>query len=189
MTSLAFFVFFLFGSVTVFLFQHEIQKAAQLPFLGKVNEFTLTDARGQPFSLQQLKNKVWIADFIFTTCGNICPIMTKNMSQLHRSFQLVEDAALVSITVNPEYDTSEVLAHYAQKYNADMQKWYFLTGPREKIQQIAVESFKIGSVEEPIFHSAYFILVDRQGRIRGYYDGTNQEEINRLYKDTAALVK
>ena len=115
--------------------------------------------------------------------------MTRHMAQLHQSFRLLDEVALVSISVNPEYDSPDILKQYAQKHKADTRKWYFLTGSQEDIQNLAVHSFKIGSLEEPIFHSGRFVLVDRKARIRGYYDGTQKEGIERLFKDAASLVK
>ena len=111
------------------------------------------------------------------------------MAQLHRSFVLTDDVQLVSISVNPENDTPEVLAVYANNQKADTRHWHFLTGGRNDIQCLAVGSFKIGSVDEPIFHSAKFVLVDRQARIRGYYDASQTEELSRLFRDVSRLIK
>lgn len=135
----------------------------ELPVLGQVQEFNLYDEKGKAFSSGELEGDIWIANFFFTTCATICPLMTKNMAALHRSFELVDDVTQVSITVNPEYDSSEVLKRYAEKYKADTSKWHFLTGTREQITEMAVKSFKLGSIEEPVFHSAKFALVDRRG--------------------------
>jgi len=111
------------------------------------------------------------------------------MASLHRSFELVKEISLVSITVNPENDTPQILSDYARKFNANQKKWHFLTGDREKIHQVVIGSFKLGSIEEPVFHSTYLVLVDRFGLIRGYYDGMKQAEVNKLFKDAAALVQ
>jgi len=95
-------------------FVKEIQRP-KLPFYGQIRDFTLSDSNGKDFQLKKLKGKVWMANFIFTTCGDICPIMTKNMASLHRSFELLDDVAMVSFTVNPEFDTPKVLNKYAKK--------------------------------------------------------------------------
>ena len=129
-----------------------------------------------------------VLSIIFTTCGGICPLMTKNMTQLFRSYRMVNDVSFVSITVNPETDTPTVLMDYAKKFDANMDQWHFLTGSREAITDIAVHGFKLGSIEEPIFHSAKFVLVDRQLHIRGYYDGTENAELSKLFKDVATLL-
>ncbi|HLD69778.1 MAG TPA: SCO family protein [Candidatus Omnitrophota bacterium] len=173
---------------SVVLFQGAL-KVETLPIYGKVNDFRLLDTEGREFTLKDLKGKVWLADFIFTTCGGICPVMTKNMAALYRSFLSIDSVKMVSISVNPEHDSVDVLSAFARKYHANSSKWHFLTGERDEIKRLAVESFQVGSVDEPIFHSDRFILVDGEGRIRGYYDGTQQKSINILFKDIAALIK
>ena len=112
------------------------------------------------------------------------------MAQLGRSYALLHDeVAFVSISVNPENDSSDRLKEYAKQYQANNRTWKFLTGPREDIQRLAVFSFKVGSVQEIVMHSAYFALVDRKGYIRGYYEGTDKKKIDQLFKDIAFLVK
>jgi protein SCO1/2 len=177
----------LFAAFTLYSFKIEINKK-RLPVIGQVNEFSLINEKGEPYSLKDLRQKVWVASFFFTTCSDICPMMTKNMAALNRTFEGVDNVRLVSISVNPETDTSSVLADYARKHGA-RENWVFLTGDRTAITELAVKSFKLGSIEEPVFHSSYFTLVDRGGLIRGYYDGTDREELNRLYQDAAHLIK
>ena len=160
-----------------------------LPVLSKVNDFQLTDSREQTFNSASLKNKIWVAEFFFTTCAGPCPIMTANLASIYRSYLLEKDVAFVSITVNPETDTAEVLTEYAKRYDADTNRWHFLTGSKEKILKIAAEEFKTGSTQNPIFHSTQLVLVDRNGNIRGYYDGTQKPGIKQLFKDIAALKK
>ena len=110
------------------------------------------------------------------------------MASLSRTFERVDGITLVSITVNPEQDSPEMLALYARKFKGNG-NWHFLTGSRDAITRLAVESFKVGDIQEPIFHSAFLPLVDSNGFIRGYYDGTKQEEINRLFRDAAHLAR
>jgi len=111
------------------------------------------------------------------------------MAALHRSFALVGNVTQVSITVNPEFDSAHVLQKYAEKYKANTSKWHFLTGSRAQITELAVKSFKLGSIEEPVFHSSKFALVDRQGLIRGYYDGVQPGEVSQLFTDITVLLK
>ena len=181
--SLIFFIYF-----TYYFFVQEINRP-KLPVLGTVKPFTLSSSENKLFHSDKLRGKVWIADFFFTTCSDICPMMTKHMASLHRTFELERDIDLVSFTVNPENDSPQALNDYAKKFNANTQKWFFLTGSREALTEVALKSFKLGDIKEPIFHSTYFTLVDRYGFIRGYYDGTQQEEVNRLFKDAARLLK
>jgi len=176
------------GIFSVYLFARQTQ-AEPLPVYGEIKDFQLTDSRGEQFQSSQLKNKVWVADFFFTTCSTICPIMTRNMNSLYGVYKSSPDVEFVSISVNPEQDTPDVLGAYARKYQVSTNNWHFLTGDREDITDLTVKSFKIGSIEEPIFHSANFVLVDRSGRIRGYYDGTVREEVLELAGDLKRLIK
>ena len=175
-------------SFLIYLFKAET-RTNPLPILGQVPDFQLYDSNGQEFNSSNLKGKVWVADFIFTSCGGICPIMTKNMAQLQRSFQMMNDAHFVSFSVNPDYDSPAGLNGFAKKYNADTRNWHFLTGQRDAITHLTVQGFKMGSIDEPIFHSAKFALVDQGMRIRGYYEGTESSEIAKLFKDMANLMK
>jgi len=183
LSAIGLFLFF-----SVYFFQQAVQKPA-IPILGQVGDFQLVDSQGKAFDSKELKGKVWVLDFVFTTCGSICPVMTKNMASLHRSYRLLNDVAMVSISVNPEYDTPSVLAQFAKKYDADTNRWYFLTGPRKDIEDLAIKNFKVGSAEESIFHSSYFILVDRYSNIRGYYDGTETNAVQKLFKDVFRVLK
>ncbi len=160
-----------------------------LPVLGKVPEFSLINSSTEEVTLHHLKEKIWIVNFIFTTCAGPCPVMSKQMASLHRSYKLEDNVRLVSISVNPEYDSPPVMAEYAARYGADTDYWYFLTGLRENIHALAVKGFKIGSIEEPVFHSTKFVLIDRQARIRGYYEGTDKNEVEILSQDVASLLR
>lgn len=154
--------------------------ASPLPILGNVPSFQLVDTNHKEFSKRNLEGKVWIANFMFTTCAGICPMMSQNIASIQNALGKEEDIRLVSISVNPEQDTPEAMKTYAKKYNADPSKWYFLTGDREEITKLAVGGFKVGSIDEPIFHSGKLILVDKKFQIRGYFDGTDPEEIKKL---------
>jgi protein SCO1 len=154
-------------------------------------DFTLTERSGQPLGLADLRGKAWIADFIFTRCGGTCPRMTAEMAKLQKS--LANDPRwsgirLVSFSVDPGHDTPEVLRDYADSYGADATHWLFLTGQRETLWKLGNEGFMLGVGEDtnpamPIFHSSKFALVDRQGRIRGFYDGLDEEARENLMRD------
>jgi protein SCO1/2 len=168
-----------------------------LPVLGTVPEFVLTERSGQPFGLHDLRGQIWVADFIFTNCAGTCPIMTTAMAELQATLteQKLDDVKLVSITVDPERDTPEVLSKFAEGYGAQANRWFFLTGEGAAIQQLANKGFLLsaatsgGPEEEPIIHSNRFVLVDRQARIRGYYDGTDEAEVQKLMRDLARLYR
>lgn len=154
--------------------------ADTLPVLKSLPPFTLTSEKDTPFHAKDLLGQVWVADFIFTSCGGPCPIMTRNMAGVAETLAQYPDVAFVSISVDPETDSPEVLAKYSEHHGADPERWNFLTGDLEAIQSIAVEGFMVGSVEDPIIHSTKFCLVDKEGRLRGHYDGTDEAELDEL---------
>jgi protein SCO1 len=159
-----------------------------LPILGEAPSFELTDQGGAVFSTASLEGRLWVVDFMFTSCPGICPIMTANMARLQREHASAPDLHFVSITVDPEHDTPEVLAEFAEQYGADTTRWHFLTGDLAVIQDLSYGGFKLGSVDVPSMHSGRFVLVDRGGQIRGYYDGTDDAEIDALSQDLALLL-
>lgn len=160
-----------------------------LPVYGTIAPFELTDSLNQKVSLANVQGKLWVANFMFTTCSGICPMMTKNMGMIYENFKDDDALRFVSVSVNPENDSPDVLKKYAEKAGADPRKWIFLTGRREDIQELVAGSFKLGDIKEPVFHSSYFSLVDRKGRIRGYYDGTDDKAVQKLLKDIVRLRK
>ncbi len=173
-------------------------KPEPLPVLGTLPDFSLTERSGQAFGSDDLRGKIWVADFIFTNCAGTCPIMTTAMTEIQQLAlaEKLDDARLVSITVDPERDTPEVLRRFADGYGALAGRWYFLTGDGAAIQQLANKGFLLsaaastgGSAEEPIIHSNRFVLVDREARIRGYYDGTDEESVKHLFKDLKTLYR
>ncbi len=185
-TILSLLIFSLF--ITYFFFSHFFYSSKDLPILGKVPPFNLTSSTNQAFSNNQLLNKVWVTNFIFTTCSGPCPVMSTQMSYLYRSYLLENNVDFVSFTVNPDYDSPEVLSSYAQKYNADPKRWHFLTGQKESIHNLAYDGFKLGSKDNPIVHSTNLILVDQDLQIRGYYDGTDKKQVKQIFKDIAKLI-
>jgi protein SCO1/2 len=178
----------LFCFFAIYFFQKEV-KRPKLPAIKAVEPFQLTDAEGKTFDSSELKGRVWVADFFFTTCADVCPMMTKHMADLSRTFEMIKGVHFVSITVNPETDTPTKLQEYAKNVKSNNKQWHFLTGDRREISRIMLENFKLGSKDEPIFHSTYFALVDRNGYVRGYYDGTDKDRISQLFKDISLLLK
>ena len=160
----------------------------QLPVIGEIPAFSLVDQDGDLFTLENLKGNVWLADFIFTTCSGPCPIMTERMGMVQHDLLDIDKLKFVSFTVNPDYDTPEVLKKYAQRFDADVGSWSFVTGKYEQIQELIVEGFKMGDVEEIVFHSTRFALVDHEGNLRGYYSGTEPAEHEILTRDIQSLI-
>ncbi len=159
-------------------------KRPQLPVYGAIAHFSLTERSGKTVSLDDLKGKTWIADFIFTRCGGQCPMMSRQMSELQK--KLPSSILFVSFTVDPEWDTPQVLLEYAKNYSAEEGKWLFLTGPKEILTQIT-QSCYMHDLEDPNMHSLRFVLVDPQAQIRGYYDGTDGQAMQKLEKDSRIL--
>ena len=164
---------------------------------GSVPEFTLTERDGSLVSLQQLRGKIWVADFIYTTCTDTCPLQSAMMAKLQHQYATNPDFQLVSFTVDPERDTPQALTSYATKFQADGKRWYFLTGPKERIVRLVQEGFHLAVTTfsndaEPagvIGHSPRFVLMDKDARIRGYYDSRDSEALVRLQNDIDSLAK
>jgi len=157
--------------------------------LGQVPPFLLLERAGVPLGLDHLKGKVWIADFIFTRCQGPCIAMSTEMSRLQEDFIDDKDLALISTTVDPAFDTPEVLRQYAERFRALKDRWYFLTGTREQIREFAVQGLKIPwRDEDPLTHSERFVLVDRTGEIRGFYQLNDPGRMDKLRKDARAVL-
>ena len=158
-----------------------------LPVMQTVPPFTLTTAAGTPFHSDSLHGQVWVADFIFTTCDGPCPRMTSQMRQVQDALAGVPQLKLVSFTVDPEHDTPEAMAQYAKRQKADPNRWVFLTGPRQTLHSLCREAFLLGNVDGTLNHSTRFVLVDRECRVRGYYDTSEASSIPKLIGDIRSL--
>ncbi len=182
-----FFACFLFASVPAF--STEIR-------YGTVPSFELTDQNGKTVKSDNLKGKVWIADFIFTRCQTQCPLMSRQVAVLAQKLP-DPNIKFVSFSVDPEHDTPKVLSAYAKEYGAKKGKWYFLTGDKTIIWNLASDGFRLGvdsaSPEDlkegaqPILHSSRFVLVDREGNIRGFFDSAEPEKLNELIQAAQQL--
>lgn len=159
--------------------------------------FQLTNERGERFGLENLRGRVWVADFVFTSCPTVCPKLTQRMREIqHRARNLGDAFHLVTFTVDPENDTPERLAAYSAQYHANPGKWSFLTGPLGDVETTVVKGFKMamGKEEDPsnpgifsIFHGERLVLVDKDGYIRGYYEATD-ESIKAMMRDVGTLL-
>jgi protein SCO1/2 len=164
-----------------------------LPSYGTVASFNLVNQDSQAFGSRQLSGKIWIADFIFTNCAGPCPIISTRMSELQKPLEK-SDVHLVSFSVDPERDTPDVLRVYADKLRKEPLRWDFLTGPVDAITSLSRNDFKLGLSEgEPPesgpIHSTRFVLVDRRGTIRGYYDALAPDGVTKLLADTSHLLR
>ncbi|GAB1430158.1 SCO family protein [Ignavibacteria bacterium] len=166
-------------AIAVLIFGCEAKREFDtLPNLRKAPVFSGINYDGQPFHSSELNGKIWIADFIFTTCAEICPKMSDNTARL---IQMTDGKIpVVSITVDPEYDSLPILREYAAKYAGGNKWWHFISMPLDSVRETSVKGFAVGNYENPIEHSSRLIVVDEKGIIRGYYDGVDSSAVNAL---------
>ena len=163
---------------------------------GAVPEFSLTERSGKSVGLAALRGKIWIADFIYTSCTDTCPLQTAAMAKLQEQWSDRPELRLVSFTVDPARDTPKVLSRYADKFKADADRWLFLTGETEQVAQLIQAGFHLsaapltenGTQASVILHSPRFVLVDSEAQIRGYYDSRDGDAMKRLKADVATLL-
>ena len=176
----------------IWLRQLEVKalRARTISSYGSVPEFELVNQDGKNFGLRDLRGKIWIADFIYTTCPGPCPMISNRMAELQEPLKNT-DVHLVSVSVDPTKDTPPVLRGYAEKLGAEPGRWDFLTGPQSTIYNLSRDGFKLAVGEEkgvPI-HSTRMILVDRNGAIRGYYDAVEADAVTKLVADATHLLR
>jgi protein SCO1 len=155
-------------------------RAHTWPVLGQVKDFTLTNQSGATVSLDALRGRVWIADIIFTRCPGPCLRMTRQMKELEAALPTNSPVKLISLTTDPEFDTPPILSKYAERFNADTNRWNFLTGTKQQIADVAVGSLKLAALEKKsedrestddlFIHSTIFVAVDKRGQLRGLYE-------------------
>ncbi|MBP9864934.1 MAG: SCO family protein [Candidatus Omnitrophica bacterium] len=168
-----------------------------LPILGDVGAFQLTDQSARPFDSSQLNGKVWIADFIFTRCAGPCPTMSAVMRRFTEQLSGLDQVRFVSFSVDPDYDTPERLAEYGVRFHADPNRWFFLTGEKTAIYDLAEKKFRLAAADtdpvlrspHTIFHSSKFVLIDQAGKIRGYYDSGEPFQLKAMVRSAERLVK
>ena len=176
-------------------------KVQQKPILGTIKEFKLSNQDGRSFTNRDIDGSVVLVNFIFTSCPSTCPMLIKTMSDIQARLKGTgKSVQLLSVSVDPEHDTPEVLKTYAKKHFADLSTWSFITGSKEDIRNLVVGSFasplSIESSDKPddisagfqIAHGEHFVLVDQLGRIRSYEHISSPKDINRLMRDIAILV-
>lgn len=165
--------------------------------LGTVNDFTLTERSGRAITRGDLAGKVWVAAFTFTRCGTSCPRITHSLARLQQALFSLGEVRFVTISVDPDYDTPEVLRRYAESFGANAEQWLFLTGPRDDVYRLISAEFKLhaapaeGEARRPgneVIHATKLAVVDPQGRIRGYYDGLDEADLTKLTRHVRLLV-
>ena len=159
----------------------------------RISDFSLLNQNGNNVTQEDYKNKIYVADFFFTTCPDICPIMTGNMLYLQENLKDT-NVMLASFSVTPKVDTVEVLKEYSTLKGVDDSRWNLMTGDKKQIYDLARKSYLVAKAipdgkNHGMIHTENFVLVDRDKRIRGYYDGTNIEDMNKLLDDIQILIK
>jgi protein SCO1/2 len=159
-----------------------------------IGNFSFTNQFGEKISNETVKNKIYVADFFFATCQSICPVMSTNLKDVQKAFLDDDSLLILSHSVNPMHDTVQVLNDYGLTYGAKKGKWHLLTGSKKEIYDLAKNSYLVNAIQddgspEGFLHSELFILVDKQGRIRGMYDGTDKASISKLIEDIKLLKK
>lgn len=173
------------------------KKVQGLPVMGKTKEhrigdFQLINQDGQLKSTADWNDKIVVADFFFTHCPTVCPKMTKSLIRIQEAFKTDAEILISSFTVDPERDSSAQLKKYARQYNVDTRNWNLLTGDKKEIYKLARNSFMLVATDgdggpEDFIHSENLVLVDKQKRIRGYYNSTSNDEVNQLIIDIKKL--
>jgi protein SCO1/2 len=201
-------VLLVFSAVTIFLFYSALKPAKSLPiynpsdvnpelvdttvqYISKyhtISDFSFTNQNGKSITQKDYEGKVYVADFFFTTCKSICPKMTTNLVEVQKAFLDNSKVKLLSFSVMPDIDSVSVLKEYAKINGVIDSKWNLVTGDKKAIYAMARKSYlavKQGKPEElyDMIHTENFVLVDSKKRIRGFYDGTKKEEIQRLIED------
>lgn len=159
--------------------------------------FRLIDQDGKVVDQSIVKGKIYVADFFFTRCGTICPRMSSQLTRVQDIFRENPNIIFLSHSVDPEHDRPEQLKAYAKKYEAIPGKWYFLTGSKEEIYDLAMHGYYLpavdkgvteGKPDETFIHSQKLVLVDKEGIVRGFYDGTDKEDVDRLVLEIRVLL-
>lgn len=171
----------------------EFIKEEPLPLLGSLDiPYKFTDQLGDPVSQDIFAGKIYVADFFFTTCPTICPIMKTQMLRVYQKFKDNDQVLLLSHTIDPEHDTVAVLEDFASRLGVSAERWHLVTGDKQQIYDTA-KRYGLAALEDKnapggFIHSGSFTLVDRQGRIRGYYRGTEEDAVDKLMKDIGQLL-
>ena len=149
----------------------------------------MTDAHSRSFTEKDLEGKVWIVDFIYTNCPAECPRMTSKMHQLEKRTGGEPDLRFLSISVDPDRDTPEVLKRFAAHYGAPSERWRFLTGDNSSVHLLAYQTFHVGDVIGKIEHSTKFAVLDKRRTVRGYYSSFNEDDMAQMLTDVDVLGK
>ncbi len=197
----AFFIV-LMAAFYFFLFAGTDYYKAKLPVLSYVKDFSFTDQEGKQLTQKRLEGKVYVAEYFFTTCKGICPKMNANMKTIYEKYKAEPGFAIISHTSMPEVDSVPLLKAYEQKMigitnlPTGQAGWYFVTGTKDSLYKMARESYLLDNdknnsenIKDQFIHTQFFALVDKEGRVRGVYDGLKNDELDKLSRDIKDLLK
>lgn len=173
--------------VGIILIKPPNSNQTELPILGSLPDFAFTQSNGQPFGLAEMKGKINVVDFMFTSCPMICPVLTAKMAALYRDFAADTNIRFISITVDPQTDSLPVLRAYASDHGITDDRWIFLRAPIEQVIALSEKGFMLSADRLPGGHSTRFILVDNLGNIREYYDSGDDASLIKLKNELRQL--
>ena len=190
------FFILLMGAFYFFLFAGTDYYKAKLPVLNYVKDFSFTDQTGKKVSQRDMEGKVYVAEYFFTTCKGICPKMNTNMKKVFEKFKAEPNFAIISHTCMPETDSVPVMKAFSDMIGADPKKWFFVTGRKDSLYKMARESYLLDNeknnslnYDEQFIHTQFFSVIDKEGRVRGVYDGLKNDEIDKLSRDIKDLLR
>lgn len=196
--ALIYFIFFalLMGGFYAALITLTDFEKVKLPVLSTVQPFKFLRQDSTSVSTKEIRGRVYVAEYFFTTCRGICPKMNRNMNVVYERFKRNPNFLIISHTVDPQHDSVMVLRRYADSVGAKADNWWFVTGTKEELYKAARESYILDdpqnsskNITEQFLHTQFFALVDKQGRVRGIYDGIKKEEVDQLINDIDELLK
>jgi protein SCO1/2 len=157
-----------------------------------IPQFKFINQYGDSVGDKDLNGKIYVADFFFTSCPSICPVMQRNMLNVYKAYKITPDVKIMSFTIDPKYDSVKVLKKYADKLGVDGKTWFFVQGKKENTYSLAEKNFLVAVKQDSTqkggyTHQGYFVLVDKQKRVRGAYDGTNPQQVSQLIDDIKTL--
>jgi protein SCO1/2 len=178
-----------------FLFAGTDYYKAKLPVLNYVQNFSFVDQNGKALAQRNMEGRVYVTEYFFTTCKGICPKMNFNMKTIYDKYKSEADFAIISHTCMPEVDSVPLMKAYSQKMGAGP-SWYFVTGSKDSLYKMARESYLLDNeknnsmnIKDQFIHTQFFALVDKEGRVRGVYDGLKNDELDKLTKDIKDLLR
>lgn len=190
------FFILLMAAFYFFLFSGTDYYKSKLPVLSYVQDFSFTDQDGKQLTQKKVEGKVYVTEYFFTTCKGICPKMNANMKIIYDKYKTEPDFAIISHTSMPETDSVPLMKAYSRTMGADSLKWHFVTGSKDSLYKMARGSYLLDNdknnsmnINDQFIHTQFFAVIDKEGRVRGIYDGLKNDEVEKLSGDIKNLLK